>query len=50
MYSYLNQMFSKYQYGFKRRYYAKHCLMAMIEKWRKLLDIGGHACALLTDL
>ena len=24
--------------------------MAMIEKWRKFLDIGGHAGALLTDL
>ena len=25
-------------------------LMAMIEKWRKFLDTGGHAGALLTDL
>ena len=24
--------------------------MAMIEKWRKFLNIGGHAAALLTDL
>ena len=24
--------------------------MAVIEKWRKFLDIGGHAVALLTDL
>ena len=24
--------------------------MAMIEKWHKFLDIGGHARALLTDL
>ena len=24
--------------------------MAMIEKWQKFLDIGGHAGALLTDL
>ena len=23
--------------------------MVMIEKWRKFLDIGGHASALLTD-
>ena len=28
----------------------KHCLMPMIEKWRKFLDIGGHAGALLTDM
>ena len=48
---YLNQIFTKYQYGFRKGYNAQHCLMAMIEKWRKFLDIGGgHAGALLTDL
>ena len=50
MYPYLNQIFSKYQCGFRKGYNAQYCLMAMIEKWRKLLDIGGHAGALLTDL
>ena len=50
MYPYLNQIFSKYQCGFRKGYNAQHCLMAMIEKWRKFLDIGGHAGALLTDL
>ena len=50
MYPYLNQIFSKYQCGFRKGYNAQHCLMAMIEKWRKFLDIGGHADALLTDL
>ena len=50
MYPYLNQIFSKYQCGFRKGYNAQHCLMAMIEKWRKFLDIGGHAAALLTDL
>ena len=29
---YLNQIFSKYQCGFKKGYNAQHCLMAMIEK------------------
>ena len=43
MYPYLNQIFSKYQCGFKKGYNAQHCLMAMIEKWRKFIDIGGHA-------
>ena len=46
---YLNQIFSKYQCGFRKGYNAQHCLMAMIE-WCKFLDIGGHAGALLTDL
>ena len=50
MYPYLNQIFSKYQCGFKKGYNAQHCLIAIIEKWCKLLDIGGHAGALLTDL
>ena len=50
MYPYLNQVSSKYQCGVRKGYNAQHCLMAMIEKWRKFLDIGGHAGALLTDL
>ena len=50
MYPYLNQIFSKYQYGFRKGYNAQHCIMAMIEKWHKFLDIRGHAGALLTDL
>ena len=50
MYPYLNQIFSKYQCGFKKGYNAQNCLMAKMEKWRKFLAIGGHAGALLTDL
>ena len=50
MYLYLYQIFSKYQWGFRKGYNAQHCLMAVIEKWRKFLDMGGHAGALLTDL
>ena len=50
MYPYLNQIFSKYQCGFRKGYNVQHCLMAMIEKWLKFLDIGVHAGALLVDL
>ena len=50
MYPYLNQIFSKYQCGFRKGYNAQHCLIAMIDKWRKFLAIGGHAGAPLTDL
>ena len=50
MYPYLNQIFSQYQCGIRKGYNAQHCLMAMVEKWRTFLDIGGHAGALLTDL
>ena len=50
MYPYLNQIFSKYQCEFRKGYNAQHCLMAIIEKWGKLLDMGCHAGALLTGL
>ena len=29
---------------------AKHCLLAMVEKWRKTLDESGETSAVLTDL
>ena len=50
MYPYLNQIFSKYQCGFRKGCNAQHCLMAMIEKWRRFLQVGVHVGALLTDL
>ena len=50
MYTYLNQIFSKYQCGLRKGHNAQHCLIEMIEKWRKFLDIRGHAGALLSDL
>ena len=34
----------------KQRYNAQHCLINLIEKWKKSLDIGGVFGALLTDL
>ena len=37
---YLNQVCSKHQCGFSKEYNAQHCLMTIIEKWRKFLDIG----------
>ena len=50
IYTYLNKIFSKYQYGFRKGFSAQHCLIAMIEKWRQSLDSGGQAVAVLTDL
>ena len=50
MYPCLNQIFSKCQCGFRKGYNSQHCLMAIIEKWRKFLNIEGHAGTLLTDL
>ena len=41
---------SKYQCGFRRGYNAQHCLIILIEKWKKSVDNGGASGALLTDL
>ena len=40
MYPYVDQIFSKYHCGFRKGYNAQHCLMTMIEKWHKFLDVG----------
>ena len=40
---------SKYQCGFKKGYNAQHCLLAMIEKWKKEVSNGNVLGALLTD-
>ena len=45
-----NQIYSKYQCEFRKGFNVQHWLMAMIERWRKSRDAGGHAGALLTDL
>ena len=50
MYPHLNQIFSNYQCGFRKGYNAQHCLMAMVGKWCRFLDTGGHAVVLRTDL
>ena len=41
---------SKYQCGFRNGYSVQHCLLAMTEKWKKIVDCGGFFGALLTDL
>ena len=43
-------MFSRYQWGFCKGYSAQHCLLAMTEKWKNIVDNGGLFGALLIDL
>ena len=43
-------IFSRYQCVFRKGYSAQHCLLAMIEKWKTIVDNGGVFGALLTDL
>lgn len=42
--------YSKFQCGFRKGHSSQTCLIAMIEKWRKALDNGKVAGALLSDL
>ena len=50
IYPYFVTLFSKFQCGFGKGFKAQHCLLRMTEKWRKTLDKGGQAGAVLTDL
>ena len=50
MYPYFDKLFSKFQCGFRKSFNAEHCLITMIKKWRRSVDGGGQAGALLTDL
>ena len=47
---FFDSLLSKYQCGFRRGYNAQHCLITLIEKWKKSVDNGGAFVALLTDL
>ena len=47
---FFDSVLSKYQCGFRRGYNAQHCLVSLIEKWKKSVDNGGAFGALLTDL
>ena len=40
----------KYQCGVQRSYNAQHCLITLIEKWKKSADNGGAFGALFTGL
>ena len=50
IYPYFDRLISKFQCGFWKGFNAEHCLLAMIEKWRKTLDKGGETGAVLTNL
>ena len=41
---------SKYQCGFRKGFSTQHCLLAMLEKWKRSVDNGKAFGALLTDL
>ena len=47
---FFDSLLSKYQCGFRRGYNAQHCLITLIEKWKKSVGNGGAFGALFTEL
>jgi retron-type reverse transcriptase len=47
---YVDKFLSPYLFGYRRGHSSEQCLMTMIEMWRKALDEGKVAGAVLTDL
>ena len=47
---FFESILSKYQCRFRRGCNAQHCLITLIEKWKKIVDNGGAFGALFTDL
>ena len=50
MSAYFDEMFPKYQYGFRKGYSTQQGLLALLEKWKTAVDKGKAFGALLTDL
>ena len=48
--SHTKDILSKYQGGFRKKFSSQHSLLAIFEKWKKVLDNGGRCGALLVDL
>ena len=50
MYKYFDQIFSKFQCGFRKIFSTQNRLLYVIENWKESSDQGGQYGALLTDL
>ena len=50
MSSSFDDIFSKYQYGFRKGFSSQQYLLALLEKWKRSIDRGKVFGALLTDL
>ena len=48
--AYFDEMFSKYQYGFRKMYSSQQCILALLEKWKAAEDKSKVFGALLIDL
>ena len=50
MSKFFDDIFSKYQYGFRKGFNTKQCLLALLDKWKRSMDRGKVFDTLLTDL
>ena len=50
IYSYVDKYLSPFLFGFRKGFSTEYCLIVMLEKWKKAMDQGKFAGALLTDL
>ena len=50
MSAYFDKIFSKYQYIFRKGCSTQQCLLALLEKWKTVVDKGKVFGALLTNL
>ena len=50
MSKFFENLFSKYQCGFRKSFCTQKCLLAMLEKWKRSVDNSKLFCALPTDL
>ena len=48
--NHFENIFSKFQCGFRKGFSAQHCLLLMIEKWKKAVDNNKGFGVVLTDL
>ena len=48
--THVEQYLSPYLFGYRKGYSTEHCLLVMIEMWKKALDEQSFAGAILTDL
>ena len=48
--NYFDNIFSKFQCGFRKGFNAQHSLLLMIDKWKKAIDSNKVFGAILTDL
>ena len=48
--SYIDKYLSPLLFGFRKGFSTEYCLIVMLEKWKKVIDQGKFAGAILTDL